>query len=371
MRIRRSVSLAVLAVMLALSAGNVAAQQSASMNETITFFYYEDLEAQVPFYEGLLGLEKTMDEDWVKIYRITATSSVGLVLQGRGVHQVSDDKPAMLSIVTDDVDAWYEKLAGANVSVTSELPALGSDKEPGSAPVRGFIVEDPGGYTIEFFSWQKTDTSALEQQVEGLWFYTGLTSSSGNEMPLTGVFLIKDGVFVQHAVFNGEPIEDQGAMAHAGPYLAAAESIHLVAEQTISTAPLENSPLTSRGLTEHDVTVSRSGDNLTLVFSMGTGTVQNFERVGPGDGEVYSLPNGALAFIDGYFVLVEGNESGVVAGYGTFEKAGESMTLNVIRWTESDQSTASNLGGTSMQATFDGQSFTLEDGRSFLLTPPD
>ena len=45
------------------------------------------------------------------------------------------------------------------------------------------------------------------------------------------------------------------------------------------------------------------------------------------------------------------------------------MTLNVIRWTESDQSTASNLGETSIQATFDGQSFTLEDGRSFLLTP--
>ena len=216
---------------------------------------------------------------------------------------------------------------------------------------------------------QSTGPNSLEQQVEGLWFYTGLTSSSGNEMPLTGVFLIKDGVFVQHAVFNGEPIEDQGAMAHAGPYSAAADSIHLVAEQTISTAPLEDSPLTSQGLTEHDVTVSRSGENLTLVFSMGTGTVQNLERVGPGDGEVYSLPNGVLAFVDGYFILVEGNESGVVAGYGTFEKAGESMTLNVIRWTESDQSTASNLGETSIQATFDGRSFTLEDGRSFLLTP--
>ena len=188
-------------------------------------------------------------------------------------------------------------------------------------------------------------------------------------MPLTGVSLFKDGVFVQHAVFNGEPIEDQGAMAHAGPYSVTADSIHLVAEQTFSTAPLEDSPLTSQGLTEHDVTVSRSGKNLTLVFSMGTGTVQNLERVGPGVGEVYSLPNGVLAFVDGYFILVEGNESGVVACYGTFETAGDSMTLNVIRWTESNQSTASNLGDTSIQATFDGRSFTLEDGRSFLLTP--
>jgi hypothetical protein len=214
-----------------------------------------------------------------------------------------------------------------------------------------------------------TDPGSLEQQVEGLWFYTGLTSSSGNEMPLTGVFLFKDDVFVQHAVFNGEPLKDQGAMAHAGPYSPAAESIHLVAEQTISTAPLGSPPLTSQGLTEHDVTVSRSGDDLTLIFSMGTGTVQTFERVGPGDGEIYSLQNGALAFVDGHFILVQGNESGIEAGYGTYEKAGEAMTLNVIRWTESDGSTASNLGDTSIKASFDGQSFTLEDGRSFLLTP--
>jgi len=216
---------------------------------------------------------------------------------------------------------------------------------------------------------QSTDASSLEQQVEGLWFYTGLTSSGGDEMPLTGVFLFKDGVFIQHAVFNGEPIEDQGAMAHAGPYSTAATHVHLVAEQTISTAPLENPPLTSQGLTEHDVTASRSGDNLTLIFSMGTGTVQNFKRIGPGTGEVYSLPNGALAFVDGYFVLVEGNESGAVAGYGTFEKTGESVKLNVIRWTESDQSTASNLQDTSMLATFDGQSLTLDNGRSFMITP--
>jgi hypothetical protein len=158
-------------------------------------------------------------------------------------------------------------------------------------------------------------------------------------------------------------------MAHAGPYSSTDEFVHLVAEQTISTAPKEDSPLRSQGLTEHDVTVSRSGDDLILVFSKGTGTVQNFERIGPGAGEIYSLSNGALAFVDGYFILVDGDDSGVVAAYGTFEKAGEALTLNVIRWTESDQSTASNLGDTSIQATFDGQSLTLENGRSFAVAP--
>jgi len=125
-----------------------------SLRETVTFFYYDDLDRQLPFYEGLLGLEKTMDRDWVKIYRVTPSSSVGLVLNGRGFHAVSPDKPAMLSLVTDDIDAWYARLIEAGVTVRSPLPPADASKDADRAPVRGFIVEDPGGYTIEFFRWQ-------------------------------------------------------------------------------------------------------------------------------------------------------------------------------------------------------------------------
>lgn len=146
-------SLAVLSIFF--SAGTVLADKSASMKETVTFFYYKDLDAQLPFYEDLLGLEKTMDAEWVKIYRVTATSSIGLVLEGRGVHKAIDNPPAMLSIVTDDVDSWYQKILDAGVKVTHPLPPEGAEKEEGSAPVRGFIVEDPGGYTIEFFRWNE------------------------------------------------------------------------------------------------------------------------------------------------------------------------------------------------------------------------
>jgi hypothetical protein len=79
--------------------------------------------------------------------------------------------------------------------------------------------------------------------------------------------------------------------------------------------------------------------------------------------------NGALAFVDGHFILVQGDETGVVTGYGTFKKEGDSLTLSVIRWAEADSSGASNGRDLIIQATFDGRSLTLEDGRSFPVAP--
>lgn len=129
------------------------AQQQPSIQETVTFFYYEDITAAAHFYEETLGFEKTMSEDWVKIYRISPSSSVGLVQEQHGFHNAADDKPVMLSIVTDDVNSWFTLLADSDVRVLKPLPKQIVEVDSSSPPIRGFVVEDPGGYTIEFFSW--------------------------------------------------------------------------------------------------------------------------------------------------------------------------------------------------------------------------
>ena len=133
-------------------AGN---ENVSSIDGTVTFFYYDDIQIAAPFYAELLRLPVTMDTEWVKIYQITETSSIGLVQQGKGFHNVAEDKPAMLSMVTGDVDAWYDRLKSANAKILKELSPPDADKAEDAAPVRGFVAEDPGGYTIEFFSWQK------------------------------------------------------------------------------------------------------------------------------------------------------------------------------------------------------------------------
>ena len=209
---------------------------------------------------------------------------------------------------------------------------------------------------------------SLEQRVEGLWFYTGLLTPDGEDLPLEGIFLFRDGVFVQYAQFTGGSPREQGAMAHAGLYLEGDGFIRLVAEQTISTAPLTETPLTYRGLTEHEVEVKRKDEALTLTF-MRSGTVQKFVRVGPGEGKVYKLENGALALVDGYLVLVSGDENGVETGYGRYELEHDAVRLETACWTSAHQSSASNPNHTRMSATFDGKVLTLEDGRRFAVLP--
>jgi len=199
--------------------------------------------------------------------------------------------------------------------------------------------------------------------VEGLWHYTGLISSAGQSMPLTGIFLFKDGVVLQQATFNGSPFEQQGAMAHAGTYTPTAAGVNLTAEQTISISPSTTPPLSFRRDTRHVLTIERSGSDMKAVF--GSGTVQTFNRAGPGDGRVYKLSNGRFAFVDGYFIIVAGDENGTVSGYGRYDRTGDRYSVQVTRWAEVVGRKTNYLRDVVLEIGFDGRTLSLPDGRRF------
>ena len=142
---------AVLAAGAAQAAGAQEVSAAPPIDSSITMFYYDDLAAPEAFYGGLLGLEKTFEEDWAKIYKVTETSSVGLIRPGEGAYHTTRDKNAvMLSIVTSDVEGWYRRLKAAKVKFLKDI-------ENPDVPIRAFLVEDPGGYTVEFFQWQDAE----------------------------------------------------------------------------------------------------------------------------------------------------------------------------------------------------------------------
>ena len=113
----------------------------------VVMFYYKDLAEADRFYGKTLGFEKTLNYDWVKFYKTSANGTVGLVAESEGAwHQPQDKNAVMLSIVTSEVDAWYEMLRQKNgVRFLKEIGDGG--------PIRSFLMEDPGGYTVEFFEW--------------------------------------------------------------------------------------------------------------------------------------------------------------------------------------------------------------------------
>lgn len=76
----------------------------------ITFTYHDDLEKASTFYHDVLGLHPVMDQDWVKIYKAGADSHIGLVDSKHGYLKPSQDKPVMLSIIVQDIDAWHRRL---------------------------------------------------------------------------------------------------------------------------------------------------------------------------------------------------------------------------------------------------------------------
>ena len=61
-------------------------QSMPSIDSQTVMFYYDDLEEASEFYEQTIGLEKTVDFDWVKFYRISDTSHVGIVRAGAGAY---------------------------------------------------------------------------------------------------------------------------------------------------------------------------------------------------------------------------------------------------------------------------------------------
>ncbi|EAQ96613.1 hypothetical protein [Congregibacter litoralis] len=209
------------------------------------------------------------------------------------------------------------------------------------------------------------DRSSLEA-AEGLWEYTDLITRDGKSLPLTGIFLIREGMFLQQSIFNGEPFAKQGSMAHAGPYWAGGAGLRLRSDQTLSLDPASDTPITSAGALEHDLKVSREGEALTLQFGGGTSTIQTFTLISEAEKtRIYNFSNGSLALADDYFILVIGDEDKAVTGYGTYSRNGELLAMSAIRWAESDGREVKNLRDHRLSATLSDAALTLADGRSF------
>ncbi len=125
---------------------------SAKHDYTITFFYYDDLTAVIPFYEKVLGFELVLDQGLARIYRV-GRGHFGIVDGHRGHLRSQPNSAVLLTIVVDDVPAWHARMQAAGVTGLSDI-LLGRFCEH-------FFFEDPQGYAIEIQRFRDPEIASL------------------------------------------------------------------------------------------------------------------------------------------------------------------------------------------------------------------
>ena len=120
---------------------------------SITFLTYEHLAAGDHFYRQVLGLPLIEDQGWAKVYRIHGAANVGIVETRRGPVEKPVGAGTLLSIVVEDVDAWYERLKD---EPTIEI--LGPPAMVATILVYSFFLKDPAGYLIEIQAFTDPET---------------------------------------------------------------------------------------------------------------------------------------------------------------------------------------------------------------------
>ena len=105
----------------------------------ITFCYTRNLDATAQFYESTLGLPLVLDQGGCRIYGVANAGYIGFCARENGERP----KGVILTLVTDDVDGWYDRLSARGVQV---------DQPPRHNPDYGIyhcFLRDPNGYLLE------------------------------------------------------------------------------------------------------------------------------------------------------------------------------------------------------------------------------
>ncbi len=112
----------------------------------ITFLYTDNLEKSATFYENILGLSLWLDQGTCRIYHITQGSYIGVCQTSntsKGKLSAGEQNNIIFTIVTDDVDNWYQHLVDKGIRF---------EKPPETNPTYNIyhcFLRDPNGYLIE------------------------------------------------------------------------------------------------------------------------------------------------------------------------------------------------------------------------------
>ncbi|MBT4890161.1 MAG: VOC family protein [Rhodospirillales bacterium] len=110
-------------------------------NQQVTFLYTRDLEGSVQFYSEFLELQLTLDQGSCKIFQVSPNAFLGICACNE--QRPSNPEGIIVTLVTSDVDGWYEKLKSKGVRF--DAPPSENTK----FNIYHCFLRDPDGYQIE------------------------------------------------------------------------------------------------------------------------------------------------------------------------------------------------------------------------------
>lgn len=105
-----------------------------SFRGTVTWLYYQDMLPAEIFVEESLGLTKSADQGWAKVYKLSNNGYLGLVDGLRGMNRFSPEKLVNLQITLENPGPWENYLKANSTDSTRQANTF----------------KDAGGYVFRF-----------------------------------------------------------------------------------------------------------------------------------------------------------------------------------------------------------------------------
>lgn len=112
---------------------------SPGFDQQVTFVSVSNLERSTRFYGNILGLPLVLDQRDCRIFAVSTQAFIGVCLRPDSV----DPTGVVVTLVTDDVDGWHDRLIEAGV-VCEKTPNHNEWYDIYQA-----FYRDPDGYLIE------------------------------------------------------------------------------------------------------------------------------------------------------------------------------------------------------------------------------
>ena len=123
-----------------------------SFSEQIVFVYVLDLERAAKFYGDVLGLRLVLDQGGCRIYQVAGSAYLGICDR----QERAGIEGSLVTLVTQDVDQWFEKLVAAGAEI------IRPPQHTEEYQIYNFFARDPDGNRLEIQrfddpSWKVAD----------------------------------------------------------------------------------------------------------------------------------------------------------------------------------------------------------------------